>query len=253
MKAPIKTLMINFICFIATYYIAIILHEYGHGFVAWLYGIKDSPFDVIYGGWYLQNVDEGVSYHHLRAIGALHQEAFIGIGGTCVTLFLALLSLLLLNCKSVMRKRVIFTFLYWLLIINMVALTQYFFLSVFADGGDMGHHVHGLKISPWWVFIPGTIFIAAMLYRIFSTEILKAYVIMPLQSIWTQRLLLLLSLATIFLMLYLHQYNPISDNKGVLIDQVLAVFSIFLVPILFFVFNPSNQWVKQRLARVKVS
>ncbi|MDF1760155.1 MAG: hypothetical protein P1U40_06430 [Coxiellaceae bacterium] len=245
-NSPIKTLLINVICFVATYYIAIILHEYGHGFVAWLYGLKDSPFDIIYGGWYLQHVDEGVSYHHLRSIQAFHQEAFVGIGGTCVTLLLAFLSLAMLNCKAVLQKPSVFTFFYWLLIINMVALTQYFFLSVFSDGGDMGHFVHGLQFSPWWVFIPGTIFIAAMLYRIFAIEIVKAYKVMPLKSIWTQRLLLLLSLATIFLMLYIHQYNPIADNAGNLIAQVLAIFSICLVPILFFVFNPSNQWIKQR-------
>ncbi|MDF1654764.1 MAG: hypothetical protein P1U34_06580 [Coxiellaceae bacterium] len=242
-KSALKVLLINIVCFIATYYIAIILHEYGHGFVAWLYGVKSSPFDIVYGGWYLQYVDEGVSYHHLRSIGALYKEAHIGIGGTIVTLVLGFFSLAMLNCRTVMQKPSVFTFFYWLLIINMVALTQYFFLSVFSDGGDMGHFVHGLQFSPWWVFIPGTLFIAAMLYRIFSTEIVKAYHIMPLKQLWTQRLLLLLSLAVIFLMLYIHQYNPIADNEGNLIAQVLAIFSIFLVPILFFVFNPSNKWL----------
>ena len=51
--------------FIAAYYVAILLHEWGHGLVAWLFNVKQSPFDVDYGGWALMHVDENVDYAQL--------------------------------------------------------------------------------------------------------------------------------------------------------------------------------------------
>lgn len=43
---PFVTLLKNLIALIIVYYVSLLLHEWGHGFVAWLFGVKTSPFDV---------------------------------------------------------------------------------------------------------------------------------------------------------------------------------------------------------------
>lgn len=240
-NSSLKTFVINVICFFLTYYLAILLHEYGHGTTAWLYGFRQTPWDgVIYGGWFLQHVDEGVHYHHLMSLHAYTEVALIGISGAVVSTVLLLISFFALSRQRIQKCPIAFAFFFWFLIVNMVPITQYFCLSVFSQGGDMGHFVHGLQISPWWMFVPGTIITIAFLARVLMVEVPKAYQALKLQSVWAKRLLLFVTLAEIFWMLYLHEYNPIADNHGILIDQVLAVGSIFLVPVLFFVFNPKK-------------
>lgn len=53
---PIKTLKVLFITLISislTYYVAVLAREYGHATTAWLFAYKSSPFEIIYGSWYL--------------------------------------------------------------------------------------------------------------------------------------------------------------------------------------------------------
>ncbi len=75
--------------FVTSYYISILLHEWGHGTVAWLYGLKSSPFDVTYGSWaLLPNIDEHVNYASLLAASRGVAAALIGIAGFTVSLLL---------------------------------------------------------------------------------------------------------------------------------------------------------------------
>jgi len=243
-KKPILIVLINFLAYIFAYYTAILLHEWGHGTVAWLYGLKSSPFDIHYGGWLLLNVDEGVNYTQLMMNNQETAAALIGIGGFAVTFSLTILAFALLNLNKIQKHDTSYIFSYWFLMVNMVAMIQYLSLSVFSPIGDMGRFIHGLDISPWIIFIPGTLLIIVALWRIFTAEIIKAYIIFPVTTLTGKRVLLLATLSVLFLTLYTHGYNPISDNRGVLIDQILAIFSILLVPILFILCNPSRDWVQ---------
>ena len=57
-RNPIIVFVINVIAIILAYYVSLLLHEWGHGALAWLNNVKKSPFDIQYGGWLLMNADE---------------------------------------------------------------------------------------------------------------------------------------------------------------------------------------------------
>lgn len=246
-KNPFVILLKNLAAIIIAYYVSLLLHEWGHGFVAWLYGVKTSPFDVQYGGYLLQNADENVDYVGLIASGRNVVSALIAIAGPIVSLVILIIALSVLGSKQINNKSLIFTLLYWLLIMNMVPLIQYLSVSPFASGGDTGHFARGLNFSPWWVFIPGTIFIIFVLSMILGNIIPKAYAIIPIKSLLGQNLFLLTSLCIMFLFIYTHGYNPLTDKGLDLFTKALVVISICLVPILFIICNPARGWIKKSI------
>jgi hypothetical protein len=239
-------LLITIVSIIVSYYVGIILHEWGHGTVAWLFDYKSSPFSVDYGGWLLTNVDENVPYNQILAAGHGVKAALIGIAGVTVSTILFLLSWVVL--KKIKSNSLMYTFFYWFGVINIVPIFQYFTVETFAVEGDVGRFTHGLNISPWWVFVPGTIFAFVALYQFFRHLVPKAYAILPIHSLWVQRVFLFASLFSIFVWIYLHKHNPLSDQGTPLMGKVLAIFSFFLVPILFFICEPSRPWVKREIS-----
>jgi hypothetical protein len=230
---------------VISYYVAVILHEWGHGTVAWLCGAKKAFWDVTYGGWLLLHVDENVPYDALLANHKGACAAFTGIAGVLVSITLLLLSLVAV--KKIKKSIRLYSFFYWFSVINMIPLIQYLTIQTFSIQGDVGRFTHGLNISPWWVFIPGTALVIFALYRLCRYAIPKAYTILQIKAIWVQRLFLFTSLGLMFLLIYLGAYNPLSDPGMPLIGKVAAVISMLLVPVLFFVCNPSRKWVKKLL------
>lgn len=239
------TLLATILCIIASYYSAIVLHEWGHGTIAWLLGYKLTPFDVEYGGWLLLHVDEAVPYNQLLASHHGVSAALIGIAGVSTSIILFALSLKILSKTT--RGLWKYSFFYWFATLNMVAIFQYLTIQTFSVQGDVGRFIHGLNISPWWVWIPGTIFVCIALYRFYGHFLPKAYIVLPIHRLWVQRIFLLLTLGIMFLLIYTHGYNPFSDTGMPVMGKFLAGCSIVLVPILFFLCNPSNRWVKQEM------
>jgi hypothetical protein len=225
----------------------ILLHEWGHGTVAWLYGLKQSPFDVYYGGWALLHVDEHVDYDFLLATHRGVEAALIGIAGLSVDIALTILMFGLLRVPRIQRNTVLFSLAYWILVMNMLALFQYVPITTFSTQGDIGRFIHGLNISPWLVFIPGTILVLLALWRMFVNEIPKAYAVIPLKTHLGQSLFLAMTLFMIFLLIYTHGYNPMTDKGADLFSKILAILSIIAVPILFLICSPRRQWVIKRV------
>jgi hypothetical protein len=241
-----KIFFLTIVCFIASYYIAILLHEWGHGAAAWLFGYKVSPFDVQYGGWFLLQTDEHVPYKQILSSGHGTAAALIGIAGISVSTVLFVLSLWALNT---IRSSWLYSFFYWFAVMNMVPMIQYFTVQTFSIEGDVGRFIYGLEISPWWVFIPGTLIVCLGLFVLLTRQIPKAFALIPIHSLWAQRLFLLFSLFVMFLMIYTHGYNPLSDEGMPSFGKVLAIVSIIVVPVLFFLCNPSCAWVKGEIER----
>ncbi len=171
LKNQIIIFFINIIAILVAYYVSILLHEWGHGTLAWLYGVKNNPFDVQYGGWFLTNVDEDVPYTYLINSNRGFAAALIGIAGSSVSFVFVIVCFILLNYKNVQQSAIKFIFAYWFLIINMIPLVQYFMVSTFSSEGDVGRFIYGLNISAWWIFIPGTIFIIFSVTRILKIEL----------------------------------------------------------------------------------
>ena len=225
------------------YYVIVLFHEWGHGTTAWLYGYKSIPFNIRYGGWLLLHCDEAVPYDRILKNGHGTQAALIGISGLTVTAALFLLSMLCINTRVARNSAWLLSALYWSCVLNMMAILGYIPLDTFSREGDVGRFVHGLAISPWLVFVPGTILSALCLYRLLGREIVKVYVFAPVRTTAMRRVLLGVSLALIFLFLYTHGYNPLTDEGTNTPSKILAGLSILLAPVLFVVCNPSRNWV----------
>ena len=236
--------LVTIISIIASYYIAIILHEWGHGTVAWIYGYKEAFYDVNYGGWRLQGVDENVPYNQILAAKQGTAAAMIGIAGLSVSILLFLISLAVM--AKIKSSGVLYSFFYWFSVINMVPIIQYLTVQTFSVQGDVGRFIHGLDISPWWVFVLGTLFICFALYRLLRVAVPKAYAIIPIKTLWVKRCFLAVSLGIMFLLIYSAGYNPLSDPGMPLISKAYAVLTMLLVPLLFFLCNPSLKWVKKQ-------
>lgn len=244
-RNPISIAFLNCVAIVIAYYISILLHEWGHGTLAWIYGVKTTPFDIQYGGWLLMNVDENVNYTTLIESGHGFAAALIGIAGCLVSFILAMVAFVMLNNKHVLQSAVKFTLVYWFLIINMIPLVQYLCVSTFSSQGDTGRFIHGLNMSGWWLFAPGTAFIIYAIWRIVTIEIIKAYTIIPIKSILGKNIFLLVTLSIIFLFIYTHGYNPLTDNGMDLFSKTLSIISIAAVPALFLICNPVRDWVKK--------
>lgn len=248
-KNPFLIFVICIITFILAYYTCILLHEWGHGTAAWWFGQKSSPFDVYYGGWALMQVDENVDYDALILLGQGTHAAIIGVSGVAVSLITLLISFLMVKRPNIQKNTFLFTFFYFSLALSNVPLVQYFILTTFSTEGDIGRFTTGLNISPWWIFIPGTIFVIFVLLKVFKNEVPRAYAVIPIKSLWGRRLFLFITLAIIFLFIYSHGYNPLTDKGTTLISKAMSVISILLVPIIFIICDPSRKWVNQAIKR----
>ncbi|HEV2614584.1 MAG TPA: hypothetical protein VGV92_07725 [Gammaproteobacteria bacterium] len=191
MKA-LRGLWFTIISIILTYYVAVLAHEYGHGTMAWIFGYKTSPFDIQYGSWYLVPVDEAVNYPALLSAGHGVQAGLIGIAGITTTFLLFLMSLFSLSKSVIQKNSFLLSFFFWLAAINLMEMFSYLNRSFLMDG-DMGRFVHGLNISPLWVFIPGSIIVCLSLYRFYKVEIIKLFKFLPIQTKIMQRIVLWLT------------------------------------------------------------
>ncbi len=250
-RHPVKVFLALAITLPLVYYVIVLLHEWGHGTTAWFFGYKNSPFEIQYGGWLLLHCDEAVPYDKILEAGHGIRAALIGISGFTVTTILFLLSLVSLNRKFGTRSLWLLSVFYWSCVLNVMAMFGYIPLDTFSTMGDIGRFVHGLNISPWLVFIPGTILVTICLYKLLRQGVIKVYVFAPIRTILMRRILLGISLCIIFLLLYTHGYNPFTDKGTNTLSKILAGLSILLVPILFVVCNPSRNWVKQTAERYR--
>ena len=244
-RHPATVLLAMIITFPIAYYITVLFHEWGHGTTAWLFGYKNSPFDIKYGGYMLLHCDEAVPYTEILKTGHGVQAALIGISGFTVSTCLFLFALFSLNTKFGTRSVWVLSTMLWCGVLNMMAIFGYIPLDTFSVQGDIGRFVHGLDISPWLVFIPGSLLVALCLYRLLGHGMVRFYIHAPIKTLAMRRFLLAFSLSIIFLLLYTHGYNPYTDKGANIYSRILAGFSVLLVPILFFVCNPSNAWIKR--------
>lgn len=246
-KKPWFKFTVAFFYLSISYYICVLLHEWGHGIVAWLFGVKEAFYDVQYGGWLMLETDENVPYNQLLSEGRGVVAALIGIAGLSMSLSLLLLSLFLMH--KIRNHPFTYLFFYWIAVVNMIPLVQYLSVQTFTSTGDVGRFTHGLNLSPWWIFPPGVLFIAFTLYIILARALPKTYALLQIRSLYGQILLLATSLSVMFLWIYSHGYNPFRDRGGGEANLFLAFISISLVPLLFFICYPSRKWVKGEVER----
>lgn len=172
-SADIRETLVYVAITIVTYVIlqaaTIVIHEFVHSTAAWLLGYMPSATSIVWGnpvtmrGW-----DEGVPYDQLFPSTGNPAQAVIGGSPLIFHTIVVTASLLLLQRPWMTERKWLFHILYWFVIINLMELISYIVMRPFAPGGDTFHINHGLAISPWILFVAGTLLIAVALYVLFT-------------------------------------------------------------------------------------
>ncbi len=224
---------------IISYYSCVLFHEWAHGTMAWLFGYKSSPFDIKYGGWLLLHSDEAVPYDKMMSSGRGIESAFTGISGISINTIFLIISLFFLRFKKIKNNNITSTiFFYWLAIFNLAPIFGYIPNGTFSEQGDVGRFVTGLNISPWVIFIPGTVLVSCVIYHLISTVLKHVLIKLQIDANFSRRIYLWMSLWVIFFLIYTHGYNPLSDVGATTLSKVIAMISIFAAFILAFICDP---------------
>ncbi|MBN2479043.1 MAG: hypothetical protein JXA94_02325 [Parachlamydiales bacterium] len=176
----------------------VLLHEYTHSTVAYLFGYKSNPFDIYYSDPLLFNVFEKVDYDLIFAQGKNYIVGLIGISAIITNAILFILSTILLNIKFSKKSLFVYSFLFWFSLINLAEIFSYIPIRTFSNYGDIFHFVKGFNINPWWVCFFGTIFVLIGIWLVFFKGLPKVYKVLNLKTKFTKSIYLFLSLLVFF-------------------------------------------------------
>jgi hypothetical protein len=140
--------------------------------VAWVLGCTATPFTVIWGnpvtirGW-----DEGVPYDQLFHLPGYAAEAAIGGIPLLMHAAFATLGLYLLQHRLPTGRILIFYAVYLFVVVNLTELVAYILMRPFAGSGDTGRFNEGLRLSPWPLFVVGTVLLA-LAFRVLLIKVM---------------------------------------------------------------------------------
>jgi len=149
--------------------VVILMHEFTHSTIAWLLGHMRSPLDIVWGnpltmtGW-----DEGVGYRELFASGRRVAAAVIGVSPLVMHTAVVAAGLVLMQRRAIAERKALFHILYWFVVAHFMELIAYIVMRPFAANGDTGNFNRGLEISPWFLFVAGSMAILAGLRILFG-------------------------------------------------------------------------------------
>lgn len=234
-------LLLNIIVLWIAFDFAVLIHEWTHGLMAWINGVKSSPFNIYYGDWTLLNVDEAVDYPSLASAGRNTAIAFIAITPVVLNLFLSLYSFYLMHRKAIQIKRWVYKFCFWFSAINLAEFFSYVPIRTFTTHADIFNFNSSAQLSPW---IIGTIggSISLILIAFFFIKILPmTYRILNLKF-WEQVVYLAVIL---FILFVIGGYRGASHYGNV--SAVMGIISLALIPLIFILCFPSWKWIKVKL------
>ncbi len=180
--------------------LVVILHEFTHSSMAWILGDMGTPLNIVWGnpltmtGW-----DEGVNYDQIFAQGHATQAAIIGFCPLVMHSIVVGFGILLMNGQWLFRKRWSFHIVYWLIVANLMELIAYVFMRAFSGHGDIGILDRGTSISPWWVFIIGSLLLSWVLEFFFRRILPRLQTLFAQDNTSTQWATLVLTSFTLFL------------------------------------------------------
>ena len=151
--------------YLAIQTIIVIAHEFAHSTSAWLLGYTATPFTVVWGNPItIQGWDEGVPYDLLFPGPGHPAEAVIGGLPLLMHLVLLAISLGAVMTSRVRTRPVPFFGFYLLAVMNLAELVAYVIMRPFIPTGDTGRFNEGLNVSPWPLFVVGTVLILSSLW-----------------------------------------------------------------------------------------
>jgi hypothetical protein len=198
LSAVAKTLAATAIAIVLAHQASLLLHEWTHGTIAWIFGYKPSPFAIHYGDWTLLDADEAIDYRAILAAGRGSLVAPIAIAPIVLGGALRVAGTPLLALTAVQRRKALWVF-HWFNLSNLGQVLDYIPQRTFVparDGllrGDVGHFVQGLGVSPWTVCVPGVLFVVAGVFWLLRNEVPRAYATLAVERSGRTALLALIS------------------------------------------------------------
>ena len=237
-KRLIVVFSLFLIAFIA-HHAMVYFHEWIHGTVAWLTGYKSHPFAIHYGEkWFtLWDIDEAVPYQQILADGKPSVMAAIAIAPLIFQALLFILGLKLLNMSSIQNRRWVFAFLFWMTFFQLAEIYCYIPIRTFAPKDDVFNFLLATGLSPWFVAIPGTLFVLWGVYRLLTFEVFRACDCLQITSKVGR---VTFVLATV--LLFFGYYGAVGFTMPDEISHTLSLASWALVPItliLLYALSPS--------------
>lgn len=162
-------LLITIATFLVLQSCVVVLHEFTHSTTAWLLGEMKSPLDIVWGnpitmtGW-----DEGVEYRRMFATGDNWQAAIIGFCPIIMHTLAISICILLMRGNWLVERKWLFHTVYWYCIVNFMELIAYVYMRAFSGHGDIGNFDRGVGISPWWIFVLGSLVLTWGLWLYFQ-------------------------------------------------------------------------------------
>ncbi len=241
-KPSLETLAYMVILIITFFFIqtiVIVMHEFTHSTAAWLLGYTQSPFSIVWGNPLTMTCwDEGVSYSKLFPDPGNIAEAIIGGSPLVLHAIIVALGIVALNRQLGKGEKWLIHFLYWFVIANFMELISYIVMRPFASGGDTGHFNRGLDLSPWFLFVAGTLMILVGLHFIFRQILPRMYDWFARGNRLTEWMILLTTAFLLFLwgsgIRVVFYVSP--DPQWVF--GLIGFAAFFLTPILF---NPARR------------
>lgn len=225
---------------VAARYTMVLLHEWMHGTMAWILNIKSNPFDIYYGDWTLLHVDEDVNYLELYQAGKIWTVAIIAITPIIVNALMYLFSLWIISLPVIQMQKKIYAFIFWFALMNLGEIYSYIPIRTFGSHGDVGNFLRDLNISPWFIFIPGTLMVGIATWHFFVNVLSRSYRNLDIKSTWLRSFYLFLAL-----IVYFYAFGRSGANSYGLISQIFSWISVAIIPIIFFLCFPSRKWVNE--------
>jgi len=229
--------------------VIVIVHEHIHSTTAYLLGHMQSPLDIIWGnpvtlaGW-----DEGVWYSHMFAMGQGYDAAIIAVMPLIFHAIVVSCGLYLLLFRMMRQRKWGFHLIFWLIVVNLEELIAYMPFRAFLQHGDIGNINHGLGLSPWVLFFPGTILILAWLYYLYRYVLPRANVVIAGDSRPIRYIILVGSAFALFLwtsgLRLVYSYPP-GDPQW-----VLGLLGFVAFGLVVWLCRPDSGWVIAEEGRV---
>jgi hypothetical protein len=196
----IRYLTITVGTFLILQTLLVIMHEFTHSTTAWLLGDMKSPFGIVWGNpLMMTHWDEGVGYKQLFATGHSIEGAIIGISPCVLHAVIVILGLVFMQTQWLNDRKWLFHVIFWFIVANFMELVAYVLMRAFASHGDIGNFNHGLGLSPWIVFIFGSLALLAGLFFFYRRILPRANNIFAQGNRYLEWSILILSSFIMFL------------------------------------------------------
>ncbi len=244
-REVITFLSLTVVSFLLLHLLVLLVHEFSHSFLACFLGAKQDPWDIVYGNWIGAHWDENVDYSVLFAAGKGPAAAAIAFAGPLSNIVLFFVTAGLMSASTVKKHRWAYHCVFWTCIITFVMVFEYVFTRSFLKADDFGNINHGLGISPWPIFIAGTLLGIPGLYYLLAYKLPEYYSIVapykrPLQYVAVSAVSFVVFL--FYIGLRITAYPVIPEWWC----GFIGIAALFIVP---FIASPGRRWVQERMQK----